>query len=413
LKFDDVFTNVCPVCNGNGPLVKADYEAKVLEPLQVPGFWKFLQWLPCENLNPRFDSGTIVYKSKALARELGLKNLFIAFNGYWPEKNAGLFTCTFKELEAPPTFQRAEEKCINSLVIASAGNTAKAFIFAAQHFDVRLYVVIPKDNINRLKLPFKPTENVTVIATKKGSDYTDSIMFARRMTDELKIMNEGGARNVARRDGMGTVMLESVLYMNRLPDHYFQAVGSGTGAIATMEALERLLQDGSYPGTIPQLHLSQNHPFTPLVNAWNLGSKELLHADEAQQRAAIIGVFAKVLTNRHPPYSIGGGIYDILKASNGLMYGVTNNEALSAFKLFEGTEGIDLVPASCVAVGSLVTTVESGKVKPKDFILLNITGAGETRLWEDYAKHKVKPDITCDPKQDMAKLKKELSEMSV
>ena len=43
---------------------------------------------------------------------------------------------------------------------------------------------------------------------------------------------EGGAKNVARRDGMGTTVLSAVTTIGEIPDAYFQAVGSGTGAIA-------------------------------------------------------------------------------------------------------------------------------------------------------------------------------------
>jgi len=52
--------------------------------------------------------------------------------------------------------------------------------------------------------------------------------------------------NVARRDGMGTVMLEAAVTIGRAPDHYFQAVGSGTGGIAAWEASLRLKQDGRF-----------------------------------------------------------------------------------------------------------------------------------------------------------------------
>jgi len=115
--------------------------------------------------------------------------IFIAFNGYWPEKQAKLLTCTFKELEAPPTFQRAKEKCVDNLVIASASNTARAFISAARFYDIRLYVVVPQSRINRLVLPFEVPGNAIIIATNENGDYSDSISFANRMTNELNLVN--------------------------------------------------------------------------------------------------------------------------------------------------------------------------------------------------------------------------------
>jgi cysteate synthase len=68
------------------------------------------------------------------------------------------------------------------------------------------------------------------VAAVKG-DYYDAINVAH-ITGKPDFVPEGGAKNVARRDGAGTVMLDATLTMKHLPDHYFQAVGSGTGGIA-------------------------------------------------------------------------------------------------------------------------------------------------------------------------------------
>ena len=48
----------------------------------------------------------------------------------------------------------------------------------------------------------------------------------------FNLMTEGGARNVARRDGMGTTVLEYARVTGEMPCHYLQAIGSGTGGIA-------------------------------------------------------------------------------------------------------------------------------------------------------------------------------------
>ena len=66
--------------------------------------------------------------------------------------------------------------------------------------------------------------------------------------------------------------------------------------------------------------------------------------------------------NRKPPYSITGGVYDTLSASNGLMYSVTNKEAEEAMELFKHQEGCDLHPASGIALGALVQAVKSRQV---------------------------------------------------
>ncbi len=99
-----------------------------------------------------------------------------------------------------------------------------------------------------------------------------------------------------------------------------------------------------------------------------------------------------VLSNRAPPYSIGGGVYDALKDTSGEMYAITNEEARNSGKLFESLEGIDLLPAAEVAVASLFQAVKANKIKPNDLILLNVTGGGMKRIKEDFGLHQIKPE---------------------
>ena len=208
-----------------------------------------------------------------------------------------------------------------------------------------------------------------------------------------KFYAEGGAKNVARRDGMATTVLSAVTTIGRIPDYYFQAVGSGTGAIAAWEANMRLIEDGSYGDNTMRLMVSQNAPFVPMYDAWRADSRALLpyDADKARRDASIID--AKVLSNRKPPYGIKGGLFDALKATDGNVLVVTNAQARKAARIFEETEGVDIHPAAAVATASLIKEVEAGRIDPDATVMLNITGAGEKRFKVDREVFELKPDI--------------------
>ena len=193
---------------------------------------------------------------------------------------------------------------------------------------------------------------------------------------------------------MGTVMLDAAFSMKRLPKHYFQAIGSGTGAIACWEMVERLRQH-DWRG-VPVLHLAQNAPFIPMVNAWQAGRKKILPEDMPDPDSSIREMYAKVLSNRYPPYDIKGGVFEALSASQGKMYSVTNSEAQTAGKLFESLEGIDLLPAAEVAVAALIQAVETGSIRKTDFVLLNVTGGGLKLIKEDFGFHQILPHGTID-----------------
>jgi cysteate synthase len=252
------------------------------------------------------------------------------------------------------------------------------------------YIVVPDSGISQLWLPEEPTESIHLIGMGPGNDYTDAINLAGRIAKLPGMVPEGGARNVARRDGMGTVMLDTAVTIGKMPDHYFQAVGSGTGGISAWEASLRLRADGRFGQKLPKLQLSQNLPFAPMYNAWQAKRREIIpELDMKDAKKQIEQTYATVLTNRAPPYGVTGGLYDALIDTGGIMYAITREEALEAKALFESLEGIDILPPSAVAAASLFKAVEDGNVERDEIILLNIAGGGYERLKEDFTLFKI------------------------
>jgi cysteate synthase len=107
-------------------------------------------------------------------------------------------------------------------------------------------------------------------------------------------------------------------------------------------------------------------------------------------------VHATMLTNRSPPYSILGGVFDALTDTSGVMYGITNDELHSAQQLFLDLEEIDIVPEAAVAVASLSKAIEQKTINRNDTILINITGGGIERLKEDTEFYPITPILTLD-----------------
>lgn len=368
----EVYCAFCEHCSD--ALLITDYLDKHFSAGDSPGIWKF-NWLPVHT--PFFDqNGPVVYKSEGLADALGLENLFVVFNGFWPEKGALLETCTFKEFEAAVVIQNAQENGIKGLIVASAGNTARAFSHLSKVAGFPVIIVVPRMCLVDMWYLETPSE-VTTLAVTDG-DYSDSIDVARRIASTTGFPFEGGVKNIAKRDGLGLVLLEAVSKIGSLPDHYFQAVGSGTGAVGIWEMSERFLLDGRYGDRLPTLHLAQNMPFAPMVKAWSQNSRALFPEDLKPE--LISRITTRVLSTRYPAYAINGGVYDALKAANGSTYGIENPAVYEAMDLFRNTEGIDIVPAAGVAVAALQKAVSDRKLKADDVILLNITGGGEGLL---------------------------------
>ena len=179
---------------------------------------------------------------------MGLKNLYIAFSGYWPEQGANLVTRTFKEFEVQASLVcilQAGMSCpLPPLIVSSAGNTANSYSYYTHLAGLPLFLFVPESGLGNLLLPFDAHPTLILV----DGDYTDAIFLAEKAAQRCGLTRDGGVLNPGRRGGMGCVLLNAVCHpkqgSQRLFDHYFQAVGSGSGAIAAWEAVQLLLADG-------------------------------------------------------------------------------------------------------------------------------------------------------------------------
>lgn len=383
---------------GDGPaLVRAVYEKKEFELRKdLDGFYRFADWLPIKR-TLLHSHAPVTYKSRGLAGHLGLENLYITFSGYFPKIGARMETCSFKETEAYSVCARLPENHDRILVVASAGNTARAFAKVCSDNNIPLLLSVPLDNIGALWFHKPLNDCVKIIAAPAGGDYFDAIVLSDKVCEAKdRFMAEGGAKNIARRDGMGTTLLSAVEVIGRIPDAYFQAIGSGTGTIAVWENNLRLIEDGRFGKHRMRLYPSQNAPFTIMYDSWKAHTRQLVHLSAEEARAQAAEIKAKVLSNRKPPYSLAGGLFDAMNDAGGDMYKVTNAQLGEWKEKFRELEGIDIYSAASVAVASLAQAVEEGAVKKDEVIMLNITGGGESLTKEHHEVVQAKPDLVID-----------------
>jgi cysteate synthase len=377
-------------------LLRAIYDKKQLSPRGYDyGIYTFADWLPIHRML-KGSGAPVTYRSKALAAELGLKELWITFSGWWPEKGAYMKSASFKETEAYCVCGRLPEDESRRLVVASAGNTARAFARVCSENRIPLLLCVPEDNLDALWFDHPLDDCVTLISSRKGGDYFDAIHLSNLVCSLDGYFAEGGAKNVARRDGMGTTVLSAATTIGRIPDYYFQAIGSGTGAIAAWEANLRLIADGRFGSHKMKLMVSQNWPFIPIHDAWKVRSRQMLPVKDQEARALVDKINAKVLSNRKPPYPVIGGLYDALSDAGGDVLYANNEEAQRAADTFERLEGIDIHPAAAVATASLIASVQEGKVPADACVMLNITGGGERKFQQEHTLHYLQPSLIFD-----------------
>jgi len=156
-----VYTLRCPLCGAQHEdcaedlllscpedhppsLLRAVYREKrlVIHP-ELSGVFRYADWLPIRRTLTGVP-GPVVYRSAGLASALELANLRVIFSGFWPERGALMETCTFKELEAQAVCGRIPAGWGSTLVVCSAGNTARAFLQACSRAGIAAFLVVPE-----------------------------------------------------------------------------------------------------------------------------------------------------------------------------------------------------------------------------------------------------------------------------
>jgi cysteate synthase len=395
---DDGFILECPKQH-EPALLKTEYGHTEFEPdRRVEGMFRYRKWLPGTRTFSGVG-GSVTYKSEQVNRIVGLLNVWVVFSGYWPEKGARLETTTFKELEAWSALARIPEQHEGVLTLASAGNTAAAFARACSLNKLPCLIIIPETGLSNLAFPEAIDPCVKIVSLTGFTDYFEAITLADRVSGMDGFFPGGGVKNVAKRDGLGTTMLNAVETIERLPEYYFQAIGSGAGGIAAYDAAKRLNRDGRFGDKLPSLMLSQNLPFVPMYTSWKSSRRNLAEINNDDGKRQIQQISAQVLSNRRPAYSIRGGIFDVLTKTDGDMLIADNFETAHAKRLFEESEGIDIDPASAVAFATLIKAARCGGIARDAVVLLNVTGGGRHRYQRDRNLISARPALEINEKE--------------
>jgi len=363
----------CP--QGCTSLLQSEYAEQLFRPDALyQGLARYHRWLP--GLPEAIEAGEpAILPGGALGHELGIERLWLALSGDAPQHGATLTAGSFKALEAGAVLARlAEAEGAPILTLASAGNTAVAFAEACSTQRRACVIVIPERVQREMRLA-TPVAPWVVIVTLRDASYDDAIGYAQRIAEQPGFVLEGGVRNIARRDGLGSVLLFATERIGRIPDLYVQAVGSGAGALGALTMAERLRTDGRFGTHRLRLALVQNAPFMPLVRSWQAQSPTLITDPPSEARAHVAAIAAQVLSNMAPPYAITGGVYDALRTSNGVMCAVDNDAIAAASARLQQHLNIIPDPAAAAALAGLKSLLASGSVSPDTEILLHLTGA--------------------------------------
>ncbi len=317
-----------------------------------------------------FYSSLLPYFKEA-QRYFNYRNIHFLISGYVPKYEAFCPSGSFKDYITSYSLLFLKK---SELVVASAGNVARAFAYRASRLKKNITIFTPKYAIENLKIPILPYKGLKVFAV--DGTYEDVINIAKKFVNNFKskYILEKGVKNRYRILGLSR-LFERIIKLLKF-EVYFQAVSGGVGPISLTYACKKLNIK------LPKLFLSQNLPYAPLYTY----IKENKLPDKSLEPLTM----AKVLTNSKSDLKY---LYYLLKISNGEILAVENKNLISIKRDWEKIFNVEIDFSVAVTLASVKQALERNLLKGEP-ILVHITGAGYSLIKKYPLKYLIY-DKTC------------------
>jgi threonine synthase len=324
--------------------------------------WRYAPVLPIDDPADAVTLGegwTPLLPIPRLAADLGCEALWAKDEGRNP-------TGTFKDRGASVSVSRLRELGVRGVIHNSSGNAGGAWAIYSARAGLKCTNILPTD-----VLPASLQQSLIAGARtlKLSAPWQTSGKLAADMARSQGLVNVATLREPYRLEGKKTMGYELAEQFGwRLPDVIVYPAGGGLGAIAIYKSFEVLKALGWIEDqALPRLIVSQYAGCSPIVKAFEEG------ADYAEPWAAL-DVPPGGLKSTNP---LGAhAVLRLLKTTGGAALAVDPREAIGAVTAMTSREGIFPCPESATVVVALRDALAKGLVKPKDRIVLMITGSG-------------------------------------
>jgi len=367
-----------------GPLeVGYDFPTITREQIEAgpKSIWRYRDLLPVPadiasfpNTDPGF---TRLVKADNLARELGLKNL-------WIKDDSGNPTHSFKDRVVAVALAAARELGFTVLACPSTGNLANAVAAAAARAGIRGVVFIP-DDLEQAKILASAVYGGTLVAVK--GNYDDVNKLASEIAGEL---DDWAFVNVNVRpyyaEGSKTLGYETAEQLGwRLPQQVVIPVASGSQLTKVDKSFGELVKLGLVDDTPYKIFGAQATGCSPISAAFRDGHDVV--------RPVKPDTIAKSLAIGNP--ADGPYVLDVARRTGGAVEDVSEDEIRDGILLLARTEGIFAETAGGVTVATLKKLIATGQLDPEAETVIFNTGDGLKTL--DAIENRVGPTVTIEP----------------
>ena len=339
--------------------------------------WRYGGLLPVTPVVDLQVGGTRLVKADNLARELGMKSL-------WVKDDSGNPTHSFKDRVVAVAASAARSLGFSVLSCASTGNLANAVAAAAARAGMRSIVFIPHD-LEAGKVVTTAVYGGTLVAIE--GNYDD----VNRLCAEVSGEQEDWAFvNVNVRpfyaEGSKTVGYEIAEQLGwRLPEQVVVPIASGALLTKVDKAWREFSRLGIVEGTPYKVFGAQATGCSPVSAAFAAG-----HDVVQPVRPSTIAKSLAIGNPADGPYAL-----DAVRRTGGAVADVSDDEIVEGIQLLARTEGIFGETAGGVTVATLRKLLATGQLDPDaETVILN-TGDGLKTL--DAVAPVAKPTATIKP----------------
>ena len=320
--------------------------------------WRYRELLPVEEDTPNTPlrvGWSPLYEADALAKQLGIKKLYVKDDGINP-------TASLKDRASAMAVAKAREAGAKVIACSSTGNAASSLAGNAAAAGLKTYIFVPS-RAPKGKVAQLMTFGATVISVQ-GS-YEETFELSKQAIDKWGWYNRNAAINPYLSEGKKTVSLEIMEQLDwKAPDYIAISVGDGCTIAGLWKGLKDLYAIG-FIDRLPRLISAQAEGCCPLNRAIETG--EPWHPMEENTLADSIAVGV--------PRNADKALMAI-RESNGLTVNVSDEEIMAAQKLLGRTCGVFGEPAGVTGAAGLKKLCEQGKIPADATVVSVVTGNG-------------------------------------
>jgi threonine synthase len=372
--------NACEQCFG--PLEigydQSLFAAVTRESIQAgpPTMWRYGALLPAQPLVDLQVGMTRLHRADNLARELGMKTL-------WVKDDSGNPTHSFKDRVVAVAASAAKALGFSVLSCASTGNLANAVAAAAARAGLRSVVFIPHD-LEAGKVVTTAVYGGTLVAVDGNYDDVNRLCAEVAGEEPWAFVNVNVRPFYA--EGSKTIGYEIAEQLGwRLPEQVVVPIASGALLTKVDKGWREFSSLGLVEGTPYKVFGAQATGCSPVSAAFAAGHDVVQPVKPS--------TIAKSLAIGNPadgPYAL-----DVVRRTGGAIADVSDEEIVEGIQLLARTEGVFAETAGGVTVATLRKLLDAGSLDPAaETVILN-TGDGLKTL--DAVAPVARPTATIRP----------------